>query len=149
MVSILMEKMVDMQPMVMDFYGIRRPIKLIKLIEYYHPKAEVEQLHDSMQDAEYLKEVFMHITRDKKPEETPFPEYNVSEMNGMVGKQIVQLKDGEIVNTFNNYGDAVDWIMDNKVLDRKSKRSNVSKTFRYRVSQGETYYGYTWKVEEI
>lgn len=148
--KMLSEKMTDMQPLVMDFYGIKRPIKLIKLIEYYNPKEEeVKQLHDSEEDARFLRQAYLHITSDEKPAESPFPEYNVAEMNGMVGKQIVQMSGDDVVNVFTNYGDAVDWIMENKVQDRKSKRSNVSRTFRTRVSNGETYYGYSWKVQEI
>ncbi len=75
--SIIGQHLKDYSKEVKKHYGLIKNIKLIKLIQYYRGTDDIEQSHDSLEDALFLKEVYDNIQQENNDMECPFPEYQV------------------------------------------------------------------------
>lgn len=56
-------------------FGLAKNISLIKLVAYYRGVESIEQAHNALEDALYLKEVFENVSIEKEVLGHPFPDY--------------------------------------------------------------------------
>lgn len=73
--SIIGMHLKDYADIVKTHYGLIKRIKLIKLIQYYRNEENIEQAHNALEDAIYLKEVYDAIQAEGENVKNPFPEY--------------------------------------------------------------------------
>lgn len=72
MLSFLKQKMIDYSVNASQFFHSENKVALIKMVNYIRG-CEVKQLHNALEDAKFLKEVFEYTQNNKLPEEKPFP----------------------------------------------------------------------------
>jgi DNA polymerase III epsilon subunit-like protein len=73
--SIIGMHLKDYSKIVKEHYGLIKNIKLIKLVQYYRGVDHIEQAHDALEDALYLKEIFDNIQKEGSNVKNPFPDY--------------------------------------------------------------------------
>ena len=71
MLSFLKHKMMDYSVNVSYYFHTKSKIALIKIVSYFRGY-EVKQLHNALEDAKFLKEVFEYTQKVKPPVENPF-----------------------------------------------------------------------------
>ena len=73
--SVLALHLVDYSKCVERHFGLIKSISLKKVLAYYRQVAEVEQNHNALEDALFLKEIYDRINDEDDVVECPFPEY--------------------------------------------------------------------------
>ncbi len=61
-------------------FGLIKNISLAKLVAYYRGVDNINQTHDALEDALYLKEVYEGISKEPTVEGHPFPDYESSNL---------------------------------------------------------------------
>jgi inhibitor of KinA sporulation pathway (predicted exonuclease) len=61
-------------------FGLHRNIGLVKVLAYYRGVDEIHQDHNALEDAKYLREVFLNIENEEFVEGDPFPEYKAPQV---------------------------------------------------------------------
>lgn len=145
----LMKSMFDVQESVSKYFKALKDIKLIKLVQYFRGDKTITQSHNSLEDAEYLKEVVSHVLNDNPIKECPFKEYATEDITTFCGKVLVR-NNGTETQEFENIKSAVDWIFENCIdkSNKKTTHSIINKNLRSHIKAGERYYGCEWKFVE-
>ena len=67
-------------------FGLVKNIALIKLVAYYRGVESVDQSHNALEDAMFLKEVYEHVSSESEVQGHPFPDYemNLPNIKGIV-----------------------------------------------------------------
>lgn len=73
--SVLALHLVDYSKCVERHFGLIKSISLKKVLAYYRQVAEVEQSHNALEDALFLKEIYDRINDEDDVVECPFPGY--------------------------------------------------------------------------
>ena len=74
--SLLRSNLIDYSKRVINHFGLIKSIALKKVVAYYRGVEEIEQNHDSLEDALFLKEIYEHISEEEEVVSCPFPEYS-------------------------------------------------------------------------
>ena len=152
-------------------FGLVKNIALIKLVAYYRGVESIDQSHNALQDALFLKEVFDHVSTEGEIEGHPFPDYELigalpkmrANENGKPSAKAprnilkslnhrIEMYDanGEIlVKSFNSIGEARKYVMDNKMgpVDRqKTDKSKIENKIINAYKKKVPYNGQYWKI---
>jgi DNA polymerase III epsilon subunit-like protein len=73
--SVLALHLIDYSKCVERHFGLIKSISLKKVLAYYRQVAEVEQNHNALEDALFLKEIYDRINDEDDVVECPFPGY--------------------------------------------------------------------------
>ena len=147
--SVISGALVDYSPQIKKHFELKTSIALRKVVSYYRG-AEVEQTHNSLTDALFLKEVYEKSRSEKTVEGTPFPEYKIG-ANLQTVKRLIRAEKGNIKMVFTSYGKAADWIMNEHFSVRDTvndkTRSKVCSRIMVAAEKNRPYCGYRWSVE--
>ena len=126
---------------------LKHCIALKKVVSYYRGR-EVEQDHNSLADAIFLKEIY-DKSRTEPVTECPFPEYKQGADLPKIRRRITAEKDGVKLD-FPSFGKASDWVMSeflnvaDKVNDKT--KSKVCSRIMVAAERERPYCGYKWSV---
>lgn len=151
----------DFAPTVKKHFGLIKHIGLVKVLAYYRGVESIEQRHDPLEDAIFLKELYEYVLAEGDKflgEENPFPEYKrVESVNQVqnnkktvVVERVEKWKDGVILNTYCSMEDAVKAAVmlmpkKNRKLALEHKKRVENKIIKAHVKKAQ-YQGYEWKV---
>lgn len=150
--DLIRKNLVDFAQTVKAHFLISKDIALIKIVEYYR-KEPVKQLHNALEDAHLLKEVYDNL-KNEVITECPFPDYQKANTAKMEQKgaekaasQIGAVK-GDITMVFPSYKKAAEWVMKalipkSTIVSNKTK-SRVSNRIRRSIERDELYFGFKW-----
>ncbi len=151
-------------------FGLVKNIALIKLVAYYRGVESVDQAHDALEDAKFLKEVYDHVTAESEVQGHPFPEYemNLPNVKGIVDgtgkpsqksprnilkslKHRVDMYDheGEVLEqSFPSIGDARKYVIDHmgKMDQQRSDKAKVENKIINANTKRSTYTGHIWHI---
>ena len=139
--------------------GLIKPIGFEKVLAHYRGVESIEQNHDALEDAKFLKEVFEFINAEGEIEECPFPEYQKPKK---VAKpiqpkvevpstpHIARIRKNTIVDTYATMDEAVAFIYSELAKNNKAqldeiKPENIAKRIRRASGQKQPYM--TWKFK--
>lgn len=153
--SALVVQLINFADTVKKYYGLINEVSIKKLISYYHGE-DIKQLHNALDDAQYLKEIYEHITTEDAPEESPFKEAIRVSTNELKSDDIYfidrcSLK-GSLWETYKNIDEALDWIIQTQLSakDRKTtNRENVKKKLITAINKNTSYFNYIWKLKKV
>ncbi len=151
-------------------FGLIKNISLIKLVAYYRNVEDIEQTHNALEDARFLKEVYDNVSNEKEVKGHPFPEYetelpNQKEIPNEIGKSTnksprnilkslrhtVEMYDlqGEILErVFESIGEARKYIIDNmgKIDQKRTDKAKVENKIINANNKKISYTGHMWKI---
>lgn len=155
----------DYAPTAKVHFGLVKNISLIKLVAYYRGVESVEQTHDALEDARFLKEVYDHISTESKVEGHPFPDYELktTDINSInqtkksprnllkTLKHRIDMYDheGEVLEkTFANIGAARSYVIDNmgKIDRQRTSKNKVENKIINANNKKTTYVGRRWRI---
>lgn len=150
----------DYATSVKKHFGLIKPIGLVKVLAHYRGVESIEQNHDALEDAKYLKEVFEYINAEGEIEECPFPEYQkpkkVSKpiqpkVEAPNTPHIARMRKNTIVETYATMDEAVAWVYSEVAKNNKAqliemKPENVAKRIRRASSQKQPYMSWKFKI---
>ena len=147
--SIIKAALHDYSADVRAHFNIKNSIALKKVLGYYRGK-EVEQSHNFLCDAMFLKE-FYEKTQGAEVDEKPFPEHR-SGSNLPKIKQLIKAVKGNIKFEFTSYGKAADWVMSEQMstgdtMNEKTK-SKVCSRIIVAAEKEKPYCGFEWTIEK-
>ena len=145
--SVVKSALNDFSVDVRRHFQLKHCIALKKVISYYRGK-DVEQDHNSLSDALFLKEIYER-SRDDTLEECPFPEYQHGADLPKIKRRITAEKGGEKLS-FPSFGKAADWVMTeflnvSDVVNDKTK-SKVCSRIMVAAEKERLYCGYKWSI---
>ena len=73
--SLIAFNLVDYSKTVVRHFGLIKSIALIKVLAHYRQEEEIEQNHNALEDALFLKEVYEKIGEEEDIVDCPFPGY--------------------------------------------------------------------------
>lgn len=149
----------DYATSVKKHFGLIKPIGLVKVLAHYRGVESIEQNHDALEDAKYLKEVFEYINAEGEIEECPFPEYQkpksvkkpvLPKVTPPVTPHIARMRKNTIVETYATMDEAVAFIYSELAKNNKAqldeiKPENIAKRIRRASGQKQPYM--TWKFK--
>ena len=147
-------------------FGLHRNIALIKVLAYYRGVDEIHQNHDALEDARYLREVFLNIEDEDSVEGDPFPEYkapqvqNPPKKKGKAGNdysvcmvdvlRIERKKAGIVVESYENVEQAIDWCLkqmpEQSRIEAAQYRNRISNKIKKAFKKKDTYMSYRWNI---
>lgn len=138
-------------------FGLIKPIALVKVLAHYRGVESVEQGHDALEDAKFLKEVFEYINAEGEIEECPFPEYQKPKqvakpiqpkIETPTTSHIERIRKGNIVEVYETMDDAVAWVISQAPVNQRDqmKPENIAKKIRKAHGQKQTYMSWKWKL---
>ena len=152
--SLILSTLSDFSYYAMDFFRVDQTIGLVKIVEYYSGE-KIQQKHNSLEDAQYLKYVADRM-QEGKPDGCPFPEYVNSKKPQdapppqPIFKHYIKAVKGNSVFIFPSYGKASDWVMLNllaKNIETGEKtKSSIANKIVHAVHANKPYYGYRWSA---
>jgi inhibitor of KinA sporulation pathway (predicted exonuclease) len=150
----------DYSQFVKKHFGLIKPIGLVKVLAYYRGVESIEQTHDALDDAIFLKELFNFIEAEGECSECPFPEYQESKkvVKSIVNQNIpnspciVRLHKNVVIETYYSMNEAVSWVY--KELSRihsqeqlqGMKGEKIAGRIRTANSTQKKYVNYKWKI---
>ena len=158
--SLIGMNLYDYSKTVKNHFGLIKNISLIKIVSYYRNTKELVQLHNALDDALFLKEVYENIIQENEVVGHPFPEYETlqdvadvykmtkNELKNVRHKIFVYNQDGVLVEDFQSLGEARNWIynqlgkVDKAVADKRKIENKIINAFL----TNKTYKGYKWKI---
>lgn len=165
--SLLRSNLIDYAKRVVNHFGLIKSIALKKVVAYYRGVEEVEQNHNSLEDALFLKEVYDHISKEEEIVSCPFPEY--SNENKQLTKSDVKIitlkkqyffdnndfalaiykkRKGKILKIFSNKEEALQFVL--KALGPKNaenaKDINIYEKIYRSCTGSKSYMGYWWNI---
>ena len=147
--SMILGGLNDFSVDVKKHFGLKTTIALKKVVAYYRG-GEVEQTHNSLTDALFLKEVY-EKSLDEEVVGTPFPEYRRGANVPKIKKLIKAVK-GNVRMEFSSYGKAADWVMSEQLSVRDKvndkTKSKVCSRIVNAAEKEKPYCGFEWSVEE-
>lgn len=165
--SLLRSNLIDYSKRVVNHFGLIKSIALKKVVAYYRGVEEVEQNHNSLEDALFLKEIYEHISKEEEVVSCPFPEYsnNYKETDKpnykflSLKRQVFfdsndfklatfKGKKSKLVKEFLNKEEAFQFVL--KTMGTKNaaeaKEENVYEKIYKSCSSGKPYCGFLWKI---
>ena len=168
--SLLRSNLIDYSKRVINHFGLIKSIALKKVVAYYRGVEEIEQNHDSLEDALFLKEIYEHISKEEEVVSCPFPEYSsdnykeIDELNFKILSlkrqvffnnndfklAIFKSKKGKLLKDFQNKEEAFQFVL--KTIGTKNaaeaKEENIYEKIYKSCSCGKSYCGFFWRVIE-
>jgi len=143
--SLIIANLSDFSVDLRKHFKMKRSIGLAKAVSYYRGE-EVQQRHNSLDDARYLREIFF-ASATEIIDECPFDE----EIKPAVavrhtGKRSVCASRDNFEKTFASCGKAADWIAETQ-LKRKltiKEKQSISNKISLAIEREKPYNGYTW-----
>lgn len=89
--SVLALHLIDYSKCVERHFGLIKSIGLKKVIAYYRQVEEVEQNHNALEDALFLKEIYDRINEEDDVVECPFPGYEKPLKSEVTPKPIINI----------------------------------------------------------
>lgn len=168
--SLLRSNLIDYSKRVINHFGLIKSIALKKVVAYYRGVEEIEQNHNSLEDALFLKEIYEHINKEEEVVSCPFPEYSsdnckeIDELNFKILSlkrqiffnnndfklAIFKSKKGKLLKDFQNKEEAFQFVL--KTIGTKNaaeaKEENIYEKIYKSCSCGKSYCGFFWRVIE-
>ena len=172
--SVLALHLVDYSKCVERHFGLIKSISLKKVLAYYRQVAEVEQNHNALEDALFLKEIYDRINDEDdvvecpfpgyekplKPEVTPKPTINISrKLNITTDKfmdetmefdvlQTSSKKGGTIIKRLSGKDAALNYIISSMSAETQevAQPRNVASRLIRASTRNEQYCGRWWKI---
>jgi inhibitor of KinA sporulation pathway (predicted exonuclease) len=73
--SLIAFNLIDYSKAVVRHFGLIKSIALVKVLAYYRQEEEIEQNHNALEDALFLKEIYEKIDEEEDIVDCPFPGY--------------------------------------------------------------------------
>ena len=148
-------------------FGLHRNIGLVKVVAYYRGVTEINQSHNALEDAKYLREVFLNIEAEDEVQGDPFPEYKLEgegapkkKKKGKPGNdysiemdkvlRIERKKCGVVLDSYENVEDAIDWVLKQlPPVDREKAsqyRNRISNKIKKAFKTKKSYMEYRWNI---
>lgn len=147
--SMILGGLNDFSVDVKKHFGLKTSIALKKVVAYYRG-GDVEQTHNSLADALFLKEVY-EKSRNEEVAGTPFPEYR-SGANLPKIKRLIKAVKGNVRMEFTSYGKAADWVMSEQLSVRDTvndkTKSKVCSRIVNAAEKERPYCGFEWSIEK-
>ena len=147
--SMILGGLNDFSVDVKKHFGLKTSIALKKVVAYYRG-GDVEQTHNSLADALFLKEVY-EKSRNEEVVGTPFPEYR-SGANLPKIKKLIKAVKGNVRMEFTSYGKAADWVMSEQLSVRDTvngkTKSKVCSRIVNAAEKERPYCGFEWSIEK-
>jgi len=167
--SIIGMNLYDYSKTVKEHFGLIKNISLVKIIAYYRGVDSIHQIHNALEDALYLKEVYDNVSNENKVEGHPFPDYEADNyaaikkektnketnqsprniLRSLKHKVLMYNDTGEILEqTFYNIGEARAYIISklgpiDKAKANKAKIDNkIINAHKKKIS----YNGHKWNI---
>lgn len=172
--SVLALHLVDYSKCVERHFGLIKSISLKKVLAYYRQVAEIEQNHNALEDALFLKEIYDRINDEDdvvecpfpgyekplKPEVTPKPTINISrKLNITTDKfmdetmefdvlQTSSKKGGTIIQRLSGKDAALNYIISSMSAETQevAQPRNVASRLIRASTRNEQYCGRWWKI---
>ena len=138
-------------------FGIIKAIGLVKVLAHYRGVESIEQNHDALEDAKFLKEVYDCIQAEGEIEECPFPDYQKKVVKKPIQPKvevpkgvpyIARIRKNQVVETYATMDEAVTWIINQASENQRGemKPENVAKRVRRASGQNQPYISWKWKI---
>ena len=138
-------------------FGIIKAIGLVKVLAHYRGVESIEQNHDALEDAKFLKEVYECIQAEGEIEECPFPDYQKKVVKKPIQPKveipkgvpyIARIRKSQVVETYATMDEAVTWIINQASENQRDemKPENVAKRVRRASGQNQPYISWKWKI---
>lgn len=138
-------------------FGIIKTIGLVKVLAHYRGVDAIEQNHDALEDAKFLKEVYDYIQAEGEIEECPFPGYQKKVVKKPIQPKvevpkgvpyIARIRKNRVVETYATMDEAVTWVINQASENRRGemKPENVAKRVRRASGQNQPYISWKWKI---
>ena len=152
-------------------FGLHRNIGLVKVLAYYRGVSEIHQSHNALEDAQYLREVFLNIEAEDEVQGDPFPEYKLEggassegtpkkKKKGKPGNdysiemdkvlRIERKKCGVVLDSYENVEDAIDWVLKQLPPHDRDKasqyRNRISNKIKKAFKTKKSYMEYRWNI---
>lgn len=138
-------------------FGIIKAIGLVKVLAHYRGVDAIEQNHDALEDAKFLKEVYDCIQVEGEIEECPFPDYQKKVVKKPIQPKveapkgvpyIARIRKNQVVETYATMDEAVTWIINQASENQRGemKPENVAKRVRRASGQNQPYISWKWKI---
>lgn len=138
-------------------FGIIKAIGLVKVLAHYRGVDAIEQNHDALEDAKFLKEVYDYIQAEGEIEECPFPDYQKKVVKKPIQPKvevpkgvpyIARIRKNQVVETYATMDEAVTWIINQASENQRGemKPENVAKRVRRASGQNQPYISWKWKI---
>ena len=150
--GLILSSLSDFSVFAMDYFRVDQTIGLVKIAEYYSGE-RIDQRHNSLEDAQYLKYIADKM-QGERPAECPFPDYCNAKrqiappQQQPIFKHFVRATKGDNMYTFPTYGKASEWVMLNllakNVETNEKTKSNIANRIVSAVHHNKPYYGFRW-----
>lgn len=138
-------------------FGIIKAIGLVKVLAHYRGVESIEQNHDALEDAKFLKEVYECIQAEGEIEECPFPDYQKKVVKKPIQPKvevpkrvpyIARIRKNQVVETYATMDEAVTWVINQSSENQRGemKPENVAKRVRRASGQNQPYISWKWKI---
>lgn len=138
-------------------FGIIKTIGLVKALAHYRGVDAIEQNHDALEDAKFLKEVYDYIQAEGEIEECPFPDYQKKVVKKPIQPKvevpkgvpyIARIRKNRVVETYATMDEAVTWVINQAFENQRGemKPENVAKRVRRASGQNQPYISWKWKI---
>lgn len=146
-------------------FGLHRNIGLVKVLAYYRGVDEIHQDHNALEDAKYLREVFLNIENEEFVEGDPFPEYKAPQVQnppkkGKAGNdysvcmdnvlRIERKKAGVVEESYETIEEAIAWCL--KQMPEPSRTeaaqhpNRISNKIKKAFKKKQPYMKYRWNI---
>jgi inhibitor of KinA sporulation pathway (predicted exonuclease) len=146
-------------------FGLHRNIGLVKVLAYYRGVDEIHQDHNALEDAKYLREVFLNIENEEFVEGDPFPEYKAPQVQNPPKKgktnndysvcmadvlRIERKKAGIIEESYETIEEAIAWCL--KEMPEQSRTeaaqypNRISNKIKKAFKKNSKYMNYKWNI---
>lgn len=160
--SIIGMSLKDYSKVVKTHFGLIKNLSLVKLVAYYRGVESIEQKHNALEDAIYLKEAFDNVESEKEVIGHPFPDYELennqqaNEINELTKEKLKKLpheikiynSDGILEYTFSSLTEARRWIVSKlgKIDQLSANKRKIENKILNAYLQDKTYRGYKWII---
>ena len=138
-------------------FGLIKDIGLIKVLAYYRGVDNINQNHDALEDAKYLKEVYEYIQAEGEIEDCPFPNYQrksvVKPIQPKVEEPtqvpyIARIHKNQVIEVYMSMDEAVTWFINQLPVNQRNmtEPKNVAKRIRHSCSTKKNYGEWKWKI---
>ena len=145
--SIVRSALIDYSVDVRKHFSLKHSIALKKVISYYRGE-NVEQDHNSLTNALFLKEIY-EKSQNEVVTECPFPEYQSGAKLPKLKRRICAVR-GSVKMEFTSFSKAADWVMSeflsvgDKVNDKT--KSKVCSRIMVASEKERPYCGFSWSI---
>ena len=140
-------------------FGLIKDIGLIKVLAYYRGVDSINQNHDALKDAKYLKEVYEYVQAEGEIEECPFPNYQKKSIEKPIQPKfnvevpinspyIARVRKNQPIEIYMSMDEAVTWVINQIAEDQRNivDSKNVAKRIRRASERGTLYNQWKWKI---